>query len=267
MMRFKVSIHGRIRALFMLIIMGVASCAAPSVPSTEYEPAPLPSPTPPPSDRIPSSLPTINFTIQVGAFSTTERAARYAIGLQADGLDAYYFIDTDGLYKVRFERFGSKETARRRALALKTDGHIAQFYIVQLSMVGNHINAQVMLRTRIIQTAHRFIGTHYRWGGASMQGGFDCSGLTMTVYRLNGMQLPRNSRYQYRAGTRVSRDALQNGDLVFFATQGKGRISHVGIYAGQGRFIHAPGKGKRIRLTSLSNPYFSSCYIGARRYF
>jgi cell wall-associated NlpC family hydrolase len=78
---------------------------------------------------------------------------------------------------------------------------------------------------------------------------------------------PRNSRAQFRAGTPIKRSALQIGDLVFLATGRRRYVSHVGIYTGGGRFIHAPGKGKPIGIASLSNGYFNRRYVGARRYF
>ena len=228
----------------------------------------LPTGPVPPPDRsvVASPLPVIAFTIQVGAFSTTERASRYADQLAGYGLDTYYFIDTDGLCKVRFDRFETKDGARQRALELQSRGVIDGFYIVRPGPAGRNADARENLQDGLVQTARRFIGTPYRWGGESARSGFDCSGLTMTVYRLNGLELPRNSRSQFRAGRPVTRDALQRGDLVFFATGSPGRVSHVGIYSGQGNFIHAPRKGKTIRTASLSNGYFNTRYVGARRY-
>jgi cell wall-associated NlpC family hydrolase len=88
----------------------------------------------------------------------------------------------------------------------------------------------------------------------------------MTVYRLNGLNLPRSSREQYRTGTPVPRNRLQPGDLVFFDTSGRGTVSHVGLYAGSGRFIHAPKSGGTIRSEQLQNPYFKRRYVGARDY-
>ena len=228
-----------------------------------------PAPRHPPSGvTAPAAamLPAIVFTIQVGAFSTTERAADYADLLASHGLDTYYFIDTDGLCKVRFERFDTKEAARRRARELAARGLIDAFYIVRPRSHGRTVEARAMHQENLVETALRFIGTPYRWGGASARSGFDCSGLTMTVYRLNGLELPRNSRSQFRSGRSVARDALQKGDLVFFATGRRGRVSHVGLYSGGGQFIHAPGKGKTIRTASLSNGYFERRYVGARRY-
>ena len=243
---------------------------------SELEPLPsAPDPTPqtPPAETAalppapgPHQLPSIQFTIQVGAFSTAARAAAYADFLEAKGLDAYYFIDSDHLSKVRFEQFDSKGAARARAMELQANGLITDFYIVQPRADKPARNPQITLRADLVSTARRFIGTPYRWGGASVREGFDCSGLTMTVYRLNGLELPRNARSQYRAGTPVPRDDLKIGDLVFFATNGGRRVSHVGIYTGQGRFIHAPGRGKHIRSASLNNSYFKKRFVGARTY-
>lgn len=213
-----------------------------------------------------SSLPAIAYTIQVGAFSTVERAADYADRLATYGLDTYYFIDTDGLCKVRFDRFETKAEALRRAQELQDLGLIEDYYVVHPGPDGQSRDGRERLQEDLVQTAQRFIGTPYRWGGASVRQGFDCSGLTMTVYRLNGLELPRNSRSQFQTGRPVPQDALEKGDLVFFATGGRGRVSHVGIYSGRGQFIHAPGKGKTIRTASLSSRYFQTRYAGARRY-
>ena len=229
---------------------------------------PPPAPPHPPPVTAPAApmLPAIAYTIQVGAFSTVERAADYADRLGSHGLDTYYFIDADGLCKVRFERFDTKAAARQRARALQTRGLIEAFYIVRPRPDSGTAEAREMRQDNLVATARRFIGTPYRWGGASARSGFDCSGLTMTVYRLNGLELPRNSRSQYRSGHAVPGDALQKGDLVFFATGRRGRVSHVGVYSGGGQFIHAPGKGKTIRTASLSSGYFKRRYVGARRY-
>ena len=88
----------------------------------------------------------------------------------------------------------------------------------------------------------------------------------MTAYHLNGLNLPRSSKEQYRAGVSIKRSQLRRGDLVFFAISIGRRVSHVGIYAGDDRFIHAPGKGKRVRIDALSSRYFKTRYVGARTY-
>jgi cell wall-associated NlpC family hydrolase len=168
---------------------------------------------------------------------------------------------------VRFERFDSRKAACQRAFRLQALGWIDDFFIVRPVAFNDRVEPQLSLRRKIVRTAGRFLGTAYRWGGESARAGFDCSGLTMTVYRLNGLDLPRNSRDQFRAGTPVKRSALREGDLVFFATGSRRRVSHVGIYTGGGHFIHAPGQGKTIRTASLSSGYFNRRYVGARRYF
>lgn len=246
----------------------LAACAGPAPPSipeesTAFDPAqPQPVPT-----RIHSDLPTIVYTIQVGAFSNPERAAAFALTLKKYGIDAYYFVDADGLCKVRFERFETKASAHHRALELQSLDRIDDFYVVQPGSDNPLIDPEDALRSNIVRTARRFIGTPYRWGGESVGDGFDCSGLTMTVYRLNGLELPRNSRSQFRAGTPIHKEGLRMGDLVFFSTRRRHRVSHVGVYTGDGHFIHSPGRGKRIRTSSLDNRYFRQRYMGARRYF
>ncbi|CAD5377275.1 Cell wall-associated hydrolases (invasion-associated proteins) [Pseudomonas sp. OF001] len=111
------------------------------------------------------------------------------------------------------------------------------------------------------------VGTPYRWGGNTPEGGFDCSGLIGYVYRdAAGLQLPRTTREMSALRVpRVPRQQLRSGDLVFFATSGGGRVSHAGIYVGEGRFVHAPSTGGTVRLDSLSNGYWQKSYLDARR--
>ena len=110
---------------------------------------------------------------------------------------------------------------------------------------------------RAVQIANHLTGIPYRWGGASPQAGFDCSGLVQYVYGRLGIQLPHNAASQFALGHRVARGALRAGDLVFFSGLG-----HVGIYAGDGKFIHAPQSGTTVRWSRLSS---HGSYYGARR--
>lgn len=113
------------------------------------------------------------------------------------------------------------------------------------------------------------VGTPYRYGGNTPAGGFDCSGLIGYVYRdAAGISLPRSTRelISMRAPV-VSRDRLQSGDLLFFATSGGSQVSHAGIYVGDGRFVHAPSSGGTVRLDSLSNSYWQRTYLNAKRVF
>ena len=105
----------------------------------------------------------------------------------------------------------------------------------------------------------------YVRGGRELTTGFDCSGFVRYVYRHSlGAELPSNSGSQFASGTTVDRDALRMGDLVFFRTEGR-RVSHVGIYLDNGLFIHAPSRGKRVRIDHLDEKYWTKRYVGAKR--
>lgn len=211
----------------------------------------------------------MGYTIQVGAFANIDNAVRLTEALKQQGLDAYHFLDPSGLYKVRFENFRTKAAARNRAENMQRSGIIESFYIVKpkphAAPWGDGRKNQ-RFREDIVKTARRYLGVPYRWGGESPRTGFDCSGFTMVVYRLNGLDLPRSSKQQWKVGKRISRRQLQKGDLVFFATAGSGRVSHVGIYTGENKFLHAPRRGSRIKTSSLSSQYFRTRYVGARSY-
>lgn len=117
---------------------------------------------------------------------------------------------------------------------------------------------------RLISNAMGFIGVAYRFGGTTPRG-FDCSGFMQYVFqKAFAVNLPRTAAQQATAGVQVSRANLQAGDMVFFRTSGR-RISHVGMYVGNGRFIHAPRTGKRIEITNLNSKYWSARYATARR--
>lgn len=115
----------------------------------------------------------------------------------------------------------------------------------------------------LIDTAKDQMGVPYSWGGTS-RGGFDCSGFVQYVFAKHGVKLPRTSISQSQTGQKVAREDLQAGDLVFFITRGS-RVSHVGIYIGNGQFIHASSGGGQVRVDSLSKSYYNNRYAGARR--
>lgn len=247
----------------------LCACAKPQTLSITVQPARRSSNVAP----IKKTLPGIAFTIQLGAFQSLPRAEQFVKELRSEGLDAYFYTDQSGFTKVRFGRFATRDQAFDQAMTLKTKGIIETFYIVQPGSPGAsgrkrpEPDPRKQLEHNLIKTAEGFIGVPYRWGGVSAEKGFDCSGLTMTVYRLNGLDLPRKASSQFQAGTPVSRYALKRGDLVFFATNGDKSISHVGIFSGNDSFIHAPSPGKRIRISSLSSIYYKERFRGARRYF
>lgn len=107
------------------------------------------------------------------------------------------------------------------------------------------------------------VGKPYRYGGADLHG-FDCSGLVLYIYGELGIELPRSAAEQHRMVKKVDRDELQPGDLLFFKINRK-RISHVGIYVGDNRFVHAPQSGKRVIIRSLDEEYYVKHWVGAGR--
>src|SRR5690606_23153054 len=117
----------------------------------------------------------------------------------------------------------------------------------------------------LVRRAFALLGTPYRWGGSSPERGFDCSGLVGYVYRTTlGIDLPRISRDQARTGEQVAdRAAMAAGDLVFFGR--RGRVDHVGIYIGEGKFVHAPSRGKDVMVSSLDEGYWGNKFMQARR--
>jgi cell wall-associated NlpC family hydrolase len=118
----------------------------------------------------------------------------------------------------------------------------------------------------ILFRAIGLVGTPYRYGGNTPVSGFDCSGLVDYVFReAAGIALPRTAEAISKIDApRVDRDDLRSGDIVFFHHRGR-RISHVGIYVGNGRFVHAPNEGGTVRLDALNSPYWRDHFSGAKR--
>jgi cell wall-associated NlpC family hydrolase len=240
----------------------------------------------------------------MGAFADVKNAERFTTKLQSKGIEAFYFRKDNGVYAVRFGDFHSKDKARAVANKLVADHLIDSYYIAPPNEVvfdrpkepGWEKAPQEEIRkprepiqpvvpketpdkpqprpakkekdmgSIAARTAERFVGIPYRWGGDNVVDGMDCSGFVRAVYNLCGLSIPRTSRDQYRAGDAVSRDDLQDGDLVFFGASAD-KINHVGIYVGNGRFVHAPRRGEDIRVTSVDDTYFEKRFVGARRYF
>ena len=117
----------------------------------------------------------------------------------------------------------------------------------------------------VLMRAISLVGTPYLYGGNTPQAGFDCSGLVNYVYRdMLDLRLPRTSRALAAwQGPRISPDRLASGDLVFFGSGGT--VTHVGIYVGDGRFVHAPSTGGTVRMDPLDGPYWRDNYAFAKR--
>ena len=109
------------------------------------------------------------------------------------------------------------------------------------------------------------IGVNYKYGSNSPERGFDCSGLVSHVFKeVAGILLPRNSQSMSKVGEQVEKSELQPGDLVFFNTRHRA-FSHVGIYIGEARFVHAPSRGREVEVTDMRDGYWQKRYNGARR--
>jgi cell wall-associated NlpC family hydrolase len=117
---------------------------------------------------------------------------------------------------------------------------------------------------RLVEQAMTYLGTPYRMGGTSRRG-LDCSGLVGAVYGEQGLGMPRTAAEQFAEGVPVSAGELRPGDLVFFRDTYKRGISHVGIFVGDGHFIHAAGRRQGVIVSELSRPYYRLRYAGARR--
>jgi murein DD-endopeptidase len=127
---------------------------------------------------------------------------------------------------------------------------------------GHHSVRASGVNSEAVAIARDLVGAPYRYGGAGPTT-FDCSGLVYYAYGRAGAAVPRTTKALYRAAKPVNPRKLQPGDLIFF--QIGGRISHVGIYAGGGRFIHAPSSGKEVTVGRLSSPYWRDHLIAAGR--
>lgn len=113
--------------------------------------------------------------------------------------------------------------------------------------------------------AKQYIGTPYVWGGNSLQSGIDCSGLVQQVYKKFGLSVPRVTYDQIGTGKAVKMDGLQVGDMIFFDFGGQSGPDHVGIYLGDGKFIHAPRPGKGVEISDLKSGYYQDTFVGGRR--
>lgn len=129
-----------------------------------------------------------------------------------------------------------------------------------------HIPEMTMLGEQIVEYGKKFIGTPYVWGGSNLSKGVDCSGFTQEIYKNFDIDINRISNMQALNGRTISKNDLKTGDLVFFDTNGvnQGRISHVGVYAGDGEFIHS-SSSRGISIAKLDNSYYKRNYVKSVR--
>ncbi|MER3408782.1 MAG: hypothetical protein C4306_01460 [Thermoleophilia bacterium] len=169
------------------------------------------------------------------------------------------------------ERLQAEERRRQALLAAQARARLAAQRQAQSRALASAVvgaaaetpEATVLPPARyggVVGIAMRYLGIPYRWGGASPEAGFDCSGFVMYVYAQVGVFLPHHAASQYGYGVPVPKDQLQPGDLVFFDGLG-----HNGVYIGGGQFIHAPHTGDVVKISSLSDPWYAAKWVGARR--
>jgi cell wall-associated NlpC family hydrolase len=142
-----------------------------------------------------------------------------------------------------------------------------------VASTGDAVQADSVAATPVIRSPRQLLADfalqlrdiRYRRGGRVPATGFDCSGFVHYVFaHALGIELPENSMSQFQAGSKVAREQMRAGDLVFFHTHGK-RVSHVGIYLGDGQFIHSPSTGERVRVNRLDEQYWARRFAGAKR--
>jgi cell wall-associated NlpC family hydrolase len=151
------------------------------------------------------------------------------------------------------------------AASKATPDEIGQFILDKGLAAKAQVTQVAQTASNIVVSAMGFLGLPYKRGGNSFETGFDCSGFVKALYEQSiGKILPRSAAEQAAQTTQISKDELQPGDLVFFNTMRRA-FSHVGIYVGEGKFIHSPKPGAQVRIEDMSVRYWDSRYNGARR--
>lgn len=226
------------------------------------------------------------YGVQVGAFKEFDRAENVQEALEDAGFSSY-FSEADGYKRVRIGPFTRKSEAEAAANEL-WPFLVARFGPLefQRSWVITEDrqieNAPIRPEPRIfalrpaplsfdgdsraacmIEDALQFRGVRYRWGGTSPEG-FDCSGFVQHIFARAGFSIPRQAKNQFKVGEIIQDNELAPGDLVFFSTYSRG-ASHVGIYMGNGEFVHSSSGEGSVTITPLSKRYYANRYLGARR--
>ncbi len=151
------------------------------------------------------------------------------------------------------------EAARQRAARIAKEK-------AQAEKVGKEYHISPLDKQKLLEDAKYFKGGKYVWGGTTPEG-FDCSGYVQYLYKKHNINLPRTAWAQSKKGIPVTKDNLQKGDLLFFLTDKKRGIpvTHVGIYIGNGKFIHAASKKKGIIISPITHGSYARCFVSAKR--
>ena len=191
---------------------------------------------------------------------TTAKALRAANGLVGTKIKAGQKLIIPGSQIAET----SKAPADTKTKSARNE-QIAAQYISQLQSQNPTLDTESQsTRLRLVEAGFKMIGVRYRRSGGSEKTGFDCSGLVKSLFSQFNIDLPRSSREQYNQGEVVDRDNLQVGDLVFFSSGGT-RPTHVGIYVGDDKFLHAAIKAKQVIVSDLNKFWYTMRYLGARR--
>lgn len=177
-------------------------------------------------------------------------------------------LESDEIRRIKEKKLDAEiEVAKRKKEKIDADKKKQELDKKKLLEKKKQISKKEKKRAALLYNiAKTKLGRRYVWGavGPSV---FDCSGFTSYVYKKTGLNIPRTSRNQSKYGKSIKRKELKQGDLIFFDTSrpSKGIVNHVGIYIGNNKFIHASSAQKKVVITSLSKPFYSKRYKGARR--
>ena len=209
---------------------------------------------------IPSVVPSVVPTVAPNESTTYGRSKHQALKVESDG-KVIMTLPKDTKFLV-LAREGDKFNIKLPGG--KTGWVKADEITLEETRKPLPISDSWSLKSDIVRLAYSYRGARYRHGGTSSSG-FDCSGFVKFLYATKGIKLPHDSRALYKCGKPVAKSDLQPGDLVFFAGTYRRGISHVGLYVGEGKFIHASTHRSGVRLDYLNAPYYKRHYAAAKR--
>jgi cell wall-associated NlpC family hydrolase len=262
--RFRVALFSAFLALLLLPGNGYsnrlgASSASPA--KNQQLGSALRQPTQPGSEQIHVVRQGDSLSKISRIFHTTPEALKSANGLKGSKIIIGQKLRIPVPQNDAAEINPPKETA---ASALTSAPNVSLSTDTEPDSSGNDDFSLESRRMRLIKAGFELINVRYRFGGGSEQSGFDCSGLVKNLFSKFNIELPHSSREQFKQGEKVDRDKLEAGDLVFFSSGGS-LPTHVGIYIGNDKFLHAARKARKVIVSDLNKFWYTMRYLGARR--